>query len=82
MHKLGEFIHIKGDIRQSHPEMLEATNHLTVHGGIGKQSTIINSQGSTHGKRCGDRFGAEHVMFAHKINYILLLIQEKARGGS
>ena len=53
--------------------MLEATNHLKVHGGIDQRSTIISSQGSTHNKRCGDRFGAEHVMFAQKINDILLL---------
>ena len=34
VHKLREFIHDKGNIWVSHPEMLEATNHLTVHGGI------------------------------------------------
>ena len=33
MYKLGEFIHDKGNIWASHSEMLEATNHLTVHGG-------------------------------------------------
>ena len=31
MHKLGEFIRRKGNIQLSHLEMLEATNHLTVH---------------------------------------------------
>ena len=30
VHKLGEFIHDKENIRPSHPEMLEATNHLTI----------------------------------------------------
>ena len=30
VHKLGEFVHGKGDIWPNHPEMLEATNHLTV----------------------------------------------------
>ena len=53
--------------------MLEATNHLTIHGGIDRRSTIISSQGSTNDKRCGDKFGAEHVMFFQKINDILLL---------
>ena len=53
--------------------MLEATDHLTVHGGIDRCSTIISSQGSTHDKRCGDGFGAEHVMFVQKINDIFLL---------
>ena len=72
-HELGEFVHNKGNIRLSHSEMLEATDHLKVHGGIDQRSTIISSQGSTHGKRCGDRFGVEHVMFAHNINHILLL---------
>ena len=33
MHELGEFVHDKGNIRLSHPEMLEATDHLTIHGG-------------------------------------------------
>ena len=73
MHKLGEFVHDKGNIRLSHSEMLEATNHLTVHGGVDRHSTIISSQGSTHGMGCGDGVGAEHVMFAQKINDILLL---------
>ena len=31
VHKLGEFIHEKENIWASHPEMLETTNHLTVH---------------------------------------------------
>ena len=53
--------------------MLEATDHLTTHGGIDRRSTIISTQGSTHDKKCGDRFGAEHDMFAQKINDILLL---------
>ena len=43
MHKLGEFIHDKGTTRLSHPEMLEATNNLTVYGGIDQPSTIINN---------------------------------------
>ena len=73
MHELREFVHGKGNIQLSHSEMLEATDHLTVHGGINRRSTIINSQGSTHDKRCGDKFGSEHVMFAQKINDILLL---------
>ena len=73
MHELGEFVHGKGNIRFSHLEMLEATDHLTIHGGIDRRSTIISSQGSTNGKRCGYKFGAEHVMFAQKINDILLL---------
>ena len=59
--------------------MLEATDHLTVHGGIDRRSTISSNQGSTHDKRCGDKFGAEHVMFALKISNILLLRYEKAR---
>ena len=53
--------------------MLETTNHLMEHGGIDRCSTIIGSQRSTYGKRCRDRFGAEHVMFASKINDIFLL---------
>ena len=47
--------------------MLETTNHLTVHVGIDRHSTINSSQGSTQDKQCGDRFGAEHVMSAQKI---------------
>ena len=43
MHKLEEFIHGKGNIRLSHPEILEATNHLTIHGGIDWCNTIIGS---------------------------------------
>ena len=62
--------------------MLEATDHLTVHGGIDRRSAIISSKENTNGKRCGDRYGAEHVMFAQEINDILLLRYEKARGGS
>ena len=58
VYELGEFVHSKGNIRLNHPEMLEATDYLTVHGGIDEYSTIISSQGSTHDKRCGDRFGA------------------------
>ena len=73
MHELGEFVHGKGNIRLSHLEMLEATDHLTIHGDIDRRSTIISSQGSTNGKWYGDRFGAEHVMFARNINHILLL---------
>ena len=73
VHKLREFIHDKGDIRPSHLEILGATNHLTVHGGIDRHCTIISSQGSTHDKQCGDRFGVEHVMLAKKINNILWL---------
>ena len=73
MHKLGEFIYDKGNIWASHSEILEATNHLTVHGGIYRRRTIYNSQRSTDDKRGGDRFGVEHVMFAQKISNILLL---------
>ena len=69
LHKLGEFIHDKGNIRPSHPEMLEATNNMTVHGGIDRHSTIISSMRSTYGKWCR----AQHVLFAQKINDILLL---------
>ena len=58
MHKLGEVVNDKGNIWLSYPEMLEATNYLTVHSGFDRSSTIINSQGSTQGKLCGDRFGA------------------------
>ena len=43
MHKLREFVHNKGNIQQSHPEMLEATNLLTVDAGIDQCSTTINS---------------------------------------
>ena len=56
LHKLGDFIHEKGNIWSSHPEMLEATNHLTVHGGIDRRSTICSSQRSTCDKRGKDRF--------------------------
>ena len=80
MHKLVEFIHAKGNTRSSHLEMLDATNHLMVHGVIDWRSIMISSKGSTHGKWRGDSF--EHVMFAQKINDILLLRYEKARGGS
>ena len=80
--KLGELVHSKGNIWPSHLDMLEAIDHLMVHGGIDQCSTIISSQGSTHDKRCGDRFRVKHVMFAQKINGILLLRWEKARGGS
>ena len=82
MHELREFVHGSGNIQQSHPEMLEAIDHLTVHGGIDRCGTIISSQGSTNDKRCGDRFEVEHAMFAQKINDILLLRWEKAQGGS
>ena len=34
VHELGEFVHGKGNIQLSHLKMLEATDHLTVHGGI------------------------------------------------
>ena len=64
MHKLGEFIHGKGNIYPSHSEMLAATNHLTVHGGIDKCSTIIGSQRSTYDKWCREGFGVKHVMFS------------------
>ena len=73
MHKLREFIHDKGNIWASHPKMLEATNHLKVHGDIYQHRTIYSSQRSTDGKQGGDKFGVVHVMFAHKINNILLL---------
>ena len=64
VHELGEFAHGKGNIRLSHRKMLEAIDHLTVHGGINRHNTIISSQGSTHNKQCGDKFGIEHVMFS------------------
>ena len=73
MHKSEEFVHGKGNIRLSHPKMLEATDHLTIPSGIHQRSTIIRSQGNTHNKQCRDRFEAQHVMFAEKINDILLL---------
>ena len=73
MHKLEEFILDKGNIWASHPEMLEATNHLTVHGGIYQRRTIYSSLRSADDKQGGDKFGVEHVMFAQKINNILLL---------
>ena len=73
LHKLGEFIHIKGNIWASHPKRLEATNHLKVHGGIYWCRTICSSQRSVEGKQGRDRFEIEHVMFAQKINNILLL---------
>ena len=57
MHKLGEFIHGKGNIQPSHLEMLKATNHMMVHGGIYGLKTICNSQRSIDGKQGGDRFG-------------------------
>ena len=44
MHKLGKFIHGKVNIWSSHPEMLEATNHLTVQGDIDQCRTIISSK--------------------------------------
>ena len=43
VHELGEFIHDKGNIRSSHLEMLKATNHMMVHGGINRRSTIFSS---------------------------------------
>ena len=64
MHELGEFVHYKGNIRPSHPNMLEATDHLTIYGGIDRRSTILSNQGSTHDKQGKDRFRDEHVMFA------------------
>ena len=73
MHKLGEFIQDKGNIRSSHSEMLEASNHLTVRGGIDQRSSIMSSQRSTYLKRWRDMFGVEHVMFAQEIDDILLL---------
>ena len=57
VHKLGEFIHVKGNILTSHSEILEATNHLTVHGGIYLCRTICRSQRSIDGNWSGDRFG-------------------------
>ena len=57
VHKLGEFIHDKGNIWTSHLEMLEVTNHLTIHGDIYWHITICSSQRSADGKRGGDRFG-------------------------
>ena len=53
--------------------MLEATNHLMVHGGIYQRKTIYSSQRNTDDKQVGDRFGVKHVMFAYKINNTLLL---------
>ena len=47
VHELGEFIHDKGNIWASHPEMLKATNNLTVHGGIYGCRTICRHQRST-----------------------------------
>ena len=55
--KLREFIHNKGNIRLSHSEMLEATNHLTVHGGIDRRNTIVSSQRSTYNNLGRDGFG-------------------------
>ena len=44
VHKLEEFIHDKKKkFLSSHSEMLEVTNHLTVHGGINRHSTIFSS---------------------------------------
>ena len=45
VHKLEEFIHDKKKKKflSSHSEMLEVTNHLTVHGGINRRSTIFSS---------------------------------------
>ena len=43
VHELEEFILDKGNIRPSHPEMLKATIHLTVHGGIDWCRTIFSS---------------------------------------
>ena len=40
VHKLGEFVHDEGNSQPSHPEILEATNHLTVHGGIDRRCGI------------------------------------------
>ena len=57
MPKMGDFVNGKGNIRPSHPEMLEATNHLTAYGGIDQGSTIFSNQRSTYDKRCRDRFG-------------------------
>ena len=67
VHKLREFIHNKGNILVSHSEMLEATNHMAIHGGIYQRRITCSSQ------RSGNMFGVEHVMFAQKINNILLL---------
>ena len=52
VHELGEFIHDKGNIRSSHPEMLKVTKHLTIHGGINRRSTIFSSQRSIDNKQC------------------------------
>ena len=57
VHKLGEFIHDKGNVWSRHPEMLEATNHLMLHGGIDRRSTIFSSKRRTYDKQCRDRFG-------------------------
>ena len=50
VHKLGEFIHNKGNIWSSHPEMLKVTNHLTVHGGIDRSNTILPIMPSSNGR--------------------------------
>ena len=73
LHKLGEFIHDKGNIRPSHAEMLEANNHMTIRGGIDRRNTIVSSERSTNFKWCRDRFGVDHVVFAQMIINILLL---------
>ena len=57
VHKLFEFIHDKGNVWSRHPEMLEATNHLMLHGGFDRHSTIFSSQRSTYDKLCKIRFG-------------------------
>ena len=56
VHKPGEFINDKGNIWASHPEMLKATNNLTVHGGIYGCRTICRHQRSTDIKQGGDRY--------------------------
>ena len=48
MHKMRDFVNDKGNIRPSHLEMLEATNHLTIYGGIDQGSTIFSNQRSTY----------------------------------
>ena len=41
MHKLGEFIDSKADIRSYEGQVLQGTNNLTVFGGVNRGGTII-----------------------------------------
>ena len=55
MHKLGEFIHDKGNIRLSHLEMLGAIDHFTVYGGIDRHNTslVVKEVPTTSGVETG-----------------------------